>query len=79
MDIWEDAATLRLLRHVNQPPELDQKHTTQRASRYQVQGQELNSLGMDGKPRLVPKPLEHVEIYSNGRMRRLDTSEPSGR
>ena len=40
----------------------EQKRAVRRSSRYRLQGRELYNLGLDGKPRLVPKPTERIEL-----------------
>lgn len=62
-DIWEDVATLHMLMHGKAAPGLEVaqlQRSRRRASRYQLQGQELYIRGMDGKPRLGPKPPKFV-------------------
>ena len=64
-DIWDDASTFHFLQygvHQGGLSAAEQKRVTRRASRYRFQGQEMYNLGLDGKPRLVPKPPERTAL-----------------
>ena len=64
-DIWDDDATMHLLRngtHREGTSPLERRRAARRAERYRMQGGDLILMGLDGRTRKVPPPPERLAI-----------------